>query len=248
MPRWSMVARPAGTGQNCRPASRLCEGSDPMADLTIYIGNKNYSSWSLRPWLVLKASGLDFAEVMIPLDTPTTKAEILRHSPSGRVPVLHHGDRIIWDGLSIAEYVAELVPERLLWPADPVARALARSVSAEMHAGFAALREHCPFNIRSSFPNRGVTPDVQADINRITTIWRDCRKRYGEASVGPFLFGGFTIADAMFAPVVSRFRTYRVELDECCQNYADAVWSLPSFQEWQVAAGNEPMIIEAAEF
>ncbi|GGF08603.1 glutathione S-transferase [Aliidongia dinghuensis] len=219
-----------------------------MADFTIYIGNKNYSSWSLRPWLALKASGLDFDEVVIPLYTPGYKAEILRYSPSGKVPVLHHGDRIIWDGLAIAEYLAELVPERLLWPAAPVARALARSVAAEMHSSFAALRAHCPMNIRSSFPNRGVTPDVQADINRITSIWRDCRKRYGEASVGPFLFGGFTIADAMFAPVVSRFRTYRIELDEVCQAYADAVWALPSYQEWQEASRHEPMIIEDAEF
>ena len=226
----------------------LREGRDPMADFTIYLGNKNYSSWSLRPWLVLKATGLDFGEVVIPLDEPGTKAEILRYSPSGRVPVLHHGDRVIWDGLAIAEYLAELAPERLLWPADPVARALARSVSAEMHAGFAALRNHCPMNIRSSFPNRGVTPEVQADINRIGTIWRDCRKRFGETSVGPFLFGGFTIADAMFAPVVSRFRTYKIDLDETCQAYADAVWSLPSFLEWQAAAGNEPMIVDDAEF
>jgi glutathione S-transferase len=226
----------------------LREGRDPMADFTIYLGNKNYSSWSLRPWLVLKATGLDFDEVMIPLDQPGTKAEILRYSPSGRVPVLHHGDRVIWDGLAIAEYLAELAPERLLWPADPVARALARSISAEMHAGFAALRNHCPMNIRSSFPNRGVTPEVQADINRIGTIWRDCRRRFGEASVGPFLFGGFTIADAMFAPIVSRFRTYKIDLDETCQAYADAVWSLPSFLEWQAAAGNEPMIVDDAEF
>ena len=219
-----------------------------MADFTIYLGNKNYSSWSLRPWLVLKAAGLDFDEVVIPLDTPGTKAEILRHSPSGRVPVLHHGDWIIWDGLAIAEYLAELVPERQLWPVDPVARALARSISAEMHSDFNAFRDHCPMNIRSSFPNRGVTPEVLVDINRIATIWRDCRKRFGEAAVGPFLFGGFTIADAMFAPVVSRFRTYKLELDEVCQAYADAVWSLSSFQEWQVAAGHEPMIVEDAEF
>jgi glutathione S-transferase len=219
-----------------------------MADFTIYLGNKNYSSWSLRPWLVLKATGLEFDEVVIPLDQPGTKAEILRYSPSGRVPVLHHRGHIIWESLAIAEYLAELVPERLLWPADRLARAAARSAATEMHGGFAALRAHCPMNIRSSFPNRGVTPEVQADINRIATVWRDCRKRFGEAAGGPFLFGGFTIADAMFAPVVSRFRTYKIELDESCQAYADAVWTLPSFQEWQEAAGHEPMIIEESEF
>jgi len=123
---------------------------------------------------------------------------------------------------------------------------VARAVSAEMHSGFAALRNHLPMNMRSSFPNRGVTPEVQADINRITAIWRDCRKRFGEG--GPFLFGGFTNADAMYAPVVSRFRTYRVELEEEAQAYADAVWALPALQEWLTAAKNEPMIIESAEF
>ncbi|MBV9521688.1 MAG: glutathione S-transferase C-terminal domain-containing protein, partial [Alphaproteobacteria bacterium] len=133
-----------------------------------------------------------------------------------------------------------------LWPAERASRATARAVSAEMHSGFAALRNHLPMNVRSSFPNRGVTPEVQADINRITAIWRDCRKRFGDG--GDFLFGAFTIADAMYAPVVSRFRTYRVELDDVAQAYCDKLWALPAMQEWAVAAGNEPMIIESAEF
>jgi glutathione S-transferase len=217
-----------------------------MADIKIYLGNKNYSSWSLRPWLALKQTGIEFDEELIPLSEPTTRSTILRYSPSGRVPALIHNGLTVWDSLAICEYLAESFPAAQLWPADAAARAVARAVSAEMHSGFAALRNHLPMNMRSSFPNRGVTPEVQADINRITAIWRDCRKRFGEG--GPFLFGGFTNADAMYAPVVSRFRTYRVELEEEAQAYADAVWALPALQEWLTAAKNEPMIIESAEF
>src|SRR6185437_9245911 len=217
-----------------------------MADFTIYIGNKNYSSWSLRPWLALKRTGVAFEEILIPLSEAATRANILRHSPTGKVPALKHGELTVWDSLAICEYLAEIMPAARLWPADATARAVARSVSAEMHSGFAALRGHLPMNMRSSFPNRGVTPEVQADINRIAALWRDCRKRFGAG--GEFLFGEFTAADAMYAPVVSRFRTYRVELDEVAQAYADAVWALPALQEWATAAGNEPMIIESAEF
>jgi glutathione S-transferase len=218
-----------------------------MTDITLYIGNKNYSSWSLRGWLVLKESGLAFDEVLIPLDELDTRSELLRISPSGRVPVLQHGALTVWDSLAIGEYLAELCPERRLWPQDPGSRALARSVAAEMHSGFAALRQHLPMNIRSSFPDRGVTPEVQGEINRITSLWREQRRKAVEGD-GPFLFGHFTIADAMFAPVVSRFRTYKIELDELCQSYADTVWALPSYQEWQESSGHEPMIIESAEF
>src|ERR1700731_2776293 len=209
-----------------------------MADFTIYLGNKNYSSWSLRPWLVLEQTGVAFDEIVIPLYEPTSKATIMKYSPSGTVPVLRHGELVVWDSLAICEYLAESFSTFQLWPRDPDARAVARSVCAELHSGFQALRAHLPMNMRSSFPNRGVTPEVQADINRITAIWRDCRKRFGEG--GPFLFGGFTNADAMYAPVVSRFRTYRVELEEEAQAYADAVWVLPALQEWLTAAKNEP--------
>jgi glutathione S-transferase len=218
-----------------------------MADLTLYLGNKNYSSWSLRAWLVLKATGLPFEEVLIRLYEPGTRTELLRVSPSGRVPALQHGALTVWDSLAIGEYLAELCPDRQLWPADPARRAPARSISAEMHSGFNAMRGHLPMNIRSSFPHRGVTPEVQSDINRITALWREQRRR-ATAEDGPFLFGHFTVADAMFAPVVSRFRTYRIELDELCQSYADAVWAMPSYKEWQEAAGHEPMILEDAEF
>jgi glutathione S-transferase len=217
-----------------------------MADFTIYIGNKNYSSWSLRGWLMLKQSGARFEEVLVPLREITTRTTILRHSPSGRVPALQHGDLVIWESLAIGEYLADRFPEADLWPAAAEARAVARAVSAEMHAGFSALRGHLPMNMRSVFAGRGVTPEAQADINRITALWRDCRKRFG--ADGKFLFGHPTIADAMYAPVVSRFRTYRIELEEEAQRYADAVWALPSLQEWAIAAGNEPMVIEEFEF
>ena len=193
-----------------------------MADFTLYIGNKNYSSWSLRGWLMVKASGIAFEEILIRLRQPNTKAEVLRHSPSGRVPVLVHGDVSIWESMAIGEYLAELFPDANLWPKNRAARAVARSVSTEMHAGFSALRNHFPMNVRSSFPNRASTPEVQADIDRITAIWHDCRTRFGKG--GPFLFGQhFTNADAMYAPVVSRFRTYKVDLDAGAQAYCDAV-------------------------
>jgi glutathione S-transferase len=218
-----------------------------MAALTIYLGNKNYSSWSLRAWLVLKRTTVAFDEVVIPIDQPGSRETILKYSPSGRVPALRHDAVTIWESLAICEYLAESFPNFELWPKDHVARSLARAVSAEMHAGFAALREHLPMNIRSSFPGRGVTPEVQADINRVMAIWRDCRTRFGEGK-GEFLFGGFTIADAMFAPVVTRFRTYKVELERDAETYCDTIMAMPTMQEWVAAAKNEPMIIEAYEF
>ena len=218
-----------------------------MVDFTLYIGNKNYSSWSLRGWLMAKAAGIAFEEVLIRLSQPNTKAEVLRHSPSGRVPTLVHGNNRVWESLAIGEYLAELFPDAKLWPRDRAGRAVARSVSTEMHAGFSALRTHYPMNVRSSFANRASTPDVQADIDRITAIWHDCRTRFGKD--GPFLFGSaFGNADAMYAPVVSRFRTYKVELDAGTQAYCDAVWAYPPMQEWAAAAKKEPWIIEDSEF
>ena len=218
-----------------------------MADFTLYIGNKNYSSWSLRGWLMAKTAGITFEEVLIRLRQPNTKAEVLRHSPSGRVPALVHGEVSIWESLAIGEYLAELFPDAQLWPRDRAARAVARAVSTEMHAGFSALRTHFPMNMRSSFPNRASTPEVQADIDRINAIWHDCRTRFGKD--GAFLFGStFCNADAMYAPVVSRFRTYKVELDPGAQAYCDAVWSFPPMQEWAAAAKNEPWVFEDSEF
>lgn len=220
-----------------------------MSDLTLFIGNKNYSSWSLRPWLLLKRAGIPFEEVLIPLDQPTTRADILRHSPSGKVPCLKDGETAIWETLAIAEYAAELKPEAQLWPADREVRAIARAVSNEMHAGFATLRANMPMNIRSSFPGRNMTPAVQEDVNRITAIWRDCRRRYGEASGDrPFLFGAFTIADAMYAPVVTRFQTYGVDVDENARAYMAAIQGMPEMIEWTEAAKREPWIIPDSEF
>jgi glutathione S-transferase len=149
--------------------------------------------------------------------------------------------------LAICEYLAESFPTFDLWPKDAAPRAVARAVSAEMHAGFRALREHLPMNIRSSFPGRAITPEVQADINRVMAIWRDCRARFGDGR-GPFLFGRFTIADAMYAPIVTRFRTYRIELERDAEAYCDAIMGLPAMQEWIAAASNEPMIVEQSEF
>jgi glutathione S-transferase len=218
-----------------------------MPDLTIYLGNKNYSSWSLRPWLVLKQTTVAFNEVVIPLYQPTSRETVLKYSPSGRVPALRHGDVTVWESLAICEYLAESFPTFDLWPKDPAARAVARAVSAEMHAGFRALREHLPMNVRSSFPGRAIAPEAQADINRVMSIWRDCRARFGKTG-GEFLFGNFSIADAMYAPVVTRFRTYKVELEREAEAYCETIMALPAMQEWVVAARDEPMIVEQFEF
>jgi|SRR5579862_1523814 len=216
-----------------------------MAEFTIYIGNKNYSSWSLRGWLMLKAAGAAFDEVVIPLYEPGSRAEILRHSASGKVPALVNGPVTVWESLSIGEYLAELFPKTQLWPAERAARAVARAVSAEMHAGFQELRRHFPMNMRSVF-DRAIIPEAQSDIDRIISLWLDCRRRFGKG--GDFLFGHFTIADAMYAPVVSRFRTYKLSLPSEAEAYAAAVAAWPAYQEWLAAARKEPMIIEKWEF
>jgi glutathione S-transferase len=218
-----------------------------MADLTIYLGNRNYASWSLRAWLALKATGEAFEEVVIPLFQSGSKETLLKYSPNGKVPALHHGEAVVWDSLAICGYLSEMFPAVRLWPADPAAKAVARSISAEMHSSFPALRGQFPMNIRSNFPGREITPEAQADINRVMAIWRQCRNRYGEKS-GDFLFGPFTIADAMYAPVVTRFRTYKFDLEREADAYCDAIMSLPAMQEWVAAARNEPMIIDQYEF
>ena len=220
-----------------------------MAEFTLVIGNKNYSSWSLRGWLMARAAGIEFDEVMIPLDRPETAAAIRKHSPSGKVPVLIHRGLAVWESLAIAEYLNDLKPEAALWPTSAAARAHARVVSAEMHAGFAELRTHMPMNIRSSYPGKGMTPAVRADIERITGLWRDCRKRFGGAfpKDDGFLFGTFGAADAMYAPVVTRFRTYGVTLDSDADAYCTAVLAHPAMREWTEAARNEPWLIESVE-
>lgn len=217
-----------------------------MADLTIHLGNKNYSSWSLRAWLALKATGAPFDEVVIPLYEPGSREAILQYSPSGRVPALRHGGVLVWESLAVCEYLAEAFPAAGLWPHDPAARALARAAAAEMHAGFRALREELPMNLRRKPAARPLTPAAEVDIARVTAIWRDCRAGFGGQS-GDFLFGGFTIADAMFAPVATRFRTYAVALPREAEAYCAAVIAWPAMQEWIAAAQAEPMTIAAFE-
>jgi len=212
-----------------------------MSEITIILGNTNYSSWSLRPWLALKQTGAVFKEVVIPLDQPETRESILRYSPSGKVPALIHGSVTIWESLAIAEYLHEQYPAAKLWPEGPAVRAVARAVSSEMHAGFQPLRQHLPMIVRRQYPARPLPPEVQDNVNRITAIWRDCRARFGTAGE-PFLFGAFGIADAMFAPVVTRFCTYQVELPADAAAYVKAVWEWPAMQEWAEAARKEPWI------
>jgi glutathione S-transferase len=220
-----------------------------MADFTLVIGNKNYSSWSLRGWLMARIAGIEFEEILVPLDLPETQPTIRKHSPSGRVPVLLHRGLAIWESLAIAEYLNDLKPEAGLWPPSAAARAHARAISAEMHAGFADLRNNMPMNIRASYPGKGMTPQVRADIERITGLWRDCRKRFSTAFQNDegFLFGAFGAADAMFAPVVTRFRTYDVKLDSDTEAYCNAVQGHAAMKQWAADAKNEPWLIAAYE-
>jgi glutathione S-transferase len=221
-----------------------------MAEFTLVLGNKNYSSWSLRAWLALKASGAAFEEVVVPLRESDTRTAILRYSPSGKVPCLVHGAVTVWESLAIGEYIAELFPDAALWPKNAAARAHARAISAEMHAGFFALRRALPMNVRAK-PHGGFpfSEEAQQDINRVEAIWRDARDRFAGSAAedGPFLFGRFTLADAMYAPVASRFTTYPVALGETATRYRDAVMSHPFMVEWRAAAQAEPWMIPALE-
>jgi len=200
------------------------------------ISSKNYSSWSLRGWLLCKFAGVDFDEQVVPIDDPETRAEILLLSPSILVPRLTENGITVWDTLSIAEYLHETRPQAGLLPSDPAARALCRSICGEMHSGFAALRSALPMNLRGLFPGFKVWSRAQADIDRVVAIWRDCLTRSG----GPYLFGGLTMADAMYAPVVTRFQTYDVPLDEVCREYCRRIMALPDMQAWIAAAKTEP--------
>ncbi len=214
-----------------------------MSQFTLIMGNKNYSSWSMRPWLVLKHLAIPFEEVVIPMYREESRNALLRYSPSGKVPVLKHGQRTIWESLAICEYLSEIFPDRQLWPIDPDARVYARSISAEMHAGFQNLRQNMPMNCRLSHPGYGRTPDVDRDIERIVSIWTECRKRF--SAKGDYLFGTFSIADAMYAPVVSRFITYGVVVEGVAQDYVDTIMNLPSIKEWYDAAQKETYSIPA---
>ncbi len=208
-------------------------------EIVLVIGSKAWSSWSLRPWLAAKAAGIPFREVEIKLRQPGTAEEIARYSPSGRVPVLIHGGLTIWDSLAICEYLAELAPEAHLWPRQRAERAVARAVSAEMHSGFHALRKEFPMDFNAKTAGRLPSNDARSDILRAVSILREMRKSFGQT--GPFLFGQFTIPDAMFAPVASRFRTYEIELrdfgdDGTVASYCQAVLDLPSVRDWGRAA------------
>lgn len=208
-----------------------------MTKPRLVIGNRNYSSWSLRPWLALRAADVDIDVEMIPLQQPDTKERLLATSPSGLVPVLHMDGEVIWDSLAICEAVADMKPDAGLWPTDPAARRRARAVSAEMHSGFLPLRMHMPMNIRASHPGAGMGEGVAEDVARIDEIWRVCRDDFGRG--GPYLFGGFTIADCMYAPVVFRFATYRPHMSSIAAGYVEAMLANPWMMEWRDAAHAE---------
>jgi len=221
----------------------MAEGAHMAAtNYTLVIGDKNISSWSLRPWIALKACRIPFAEERVKLRQPDSKAEISRLSPSGKVPVLKTPNGIVWDSLAILEYLAEHHPECRLWPQNAEARAAARSISAEMHSGFVTLRNDMSMDLLAHLPTPPMSAALEADIRRIVAIWHDARSRFGRG--GPFLFGAFTNADAMYAPVATRFRTYGVDLagfgdDGTAEAYADALLSMPEMAEWTAGALEE---------
>lgn len=209
--------------------------------LTLVIANKAYSSWSFRPWILMRHFGIAFDEIVIPLAQEQTRAAILRHSPSGKCPVLRDSDITVWDSLAIIEYLAELMPDKPLWPRPRAARAQARSLAAEMHSGFAALRGLTPMNMRRAVKRIELTPEACADVARIEEAFRQARDRFGEG--GAFLFGDFSAADAMFAPVVNRLHVYDVAVTPATRAYMDAIMALPAWQEWQAQAKAETWII-----
>ncbi len=209
--------------------------------LHLVIANKNYSSWSLRPWLAMKVAGIAFEETLIPLDAPDFKSRLTALSGAGKVPVLIDGDTRVWESLAILEYLAEKVTGAALWPEDPAARARARAISSEMHAGFLPLRRQLPMNVRRPVMPRALDADAAADVARIDAIWNECRARFG--SGGPYLYGAFTAADAMYAPVVWRFHTYAVEVSAAAGGYMGALMALPAWNEWRDAARREPWVL-----
>lgn len=214
-----------------------------MTDLVLYVGNKNYSSWSFRPWIAMAAAGVPFTDRVIPFDFAAGNPEIRKVSPTGRVPLLQHGDVKVWESLAIIEYVAELFPDAGIWPQDRVARAEARAISMEMLSGFRALRNACPMNIRRTPGSINIADGVTEDVARIETIWKDALARSG----GSFLFGGFSAADAMYAPVVNRLEIYRLTRDETILAYMARMKAHPAWQRWQAAALAEPWIVPEDE-
>ncbi|MGH6789113.1 MAG: glutathione S-transferase family protein [Pseudolabrys sp.] len=212
--------------------------------LKLIIGNKNYSSWSFRPWIALKVAGIPFEEEVVPLETPEFKQR-LKVSGSGKVPTLIDGEIKVWESLAILEYLADKFPDKNLWPIDVAARAHARAISSEMHAGFQPLRGACAMNMWRPVMKRELAPDVGANVARIDALWSDCRARFGKG--GPFLFGKFGAADAMYAPVVSRFHTYGIDVGAAAREYMDAVMALPAWAEWKAAAIKEPWVLAKDE-
>jgi glutathione S-transferase len=213
--------------------------------MKLVIANKNYSSWSLRAWLLLREAGIPFDEEMIGFNEPDFTERVRRYSPAGRVPVLIDGDLVVWDSLAIAEYVAEKYPEKKLWPEARIARAKARSICAEMHAGFADLRRRMPMNCELSLPLGALEVTVQRDVDRVVDMWREVRASHG--TDGPFLFGRFTIADAYFSPVVWRFVTYDIPLPVQARSYVDTMRGLASMQDWLSAARAEKDFVQFDE-
>jgi glutathione S-transferase len=216
-----------------------------MSRLTLVIGNRVFSSWSLRPWFAMTMVGLPFEEIVIPLDKPDTKRAIAEHSPSGRVPVLYHGKLKIWDSLAILEYLAETFPEKNLWPAGQAARAMARAVACEMHSGFSALRSECAMNLRRPSKPTAMSDAAKSDAARINTIWRECREKYGKS--GKYLFGRFSIADAMFVPVATRFDTYALPASDEARGYIATVLGTKAFRSWKESALEETWDLPQSE-
>ncbi|MDO1585171.1 glutathione S-transferase family protein [Rhizobium oryzicola] len=214
-----------------------------MDGLVLYIANKNYSSWSFRPWIALKAASIPFEEVLIPFNDDASNPKFHEISPTGKVPVLHHGSLRVWESLAIIEYAADLYPDAGLWPFDPADKAMARSISMEMLSGFRALRSACPMNIRREKKAIDLPDGVAQDVARITTIWKTMRQRSG----GPFLFGAFSAADAMYAPIVNRLDVYDFSVDEDTAAYMAAMKNHPAWQEWETAARAESWIVPADE-
>lgn len=210
--------------------------------LKLIIGNKNYSSWSLRPWIAMRHAGIPFEEELYALYEPGSREKIMKYSPTGTVPCLVDGDVTVWESLAILDYVADKFPDKKLWPGDMNARGFARAISSEMHAGFGPLRQHCSMNMRRDRNKpRELTEPVKANVQRIDAIWSECRSRFGAG--GPFLFGAFSNADAMYAPVVSRFASYSIQVSPAARGYMDAVMALPAWKEWEDAARIEPMVM-----
>jgi glutathione S-transferase len=211
--------------------------------LNLIIGNKNYSSWSLRPWLVLKQFGIEFTESRIPLYAQTSKKQLLEKSSSGKVPVLIDQDLTVWDSLAICEYIADLHPDKKCWPTDPKEKALARAVCAEMHSSFMTIRNALPMNCRKKIEFKSITSELQGEIDRICQIWQECLS----SSKGPFLFGQFSIADAMYAPLVLRFNSYGINVCDVEAEYMQTILALDSLQEWIIAGIAEKEVITDAE-